>query len=87
VSEQPKYIRLPKGKELCRYSGLRRSKLYSLISPTKANNFTTVVESVSLRQPGTKRGTRLIVLQSLLDYIHGEVEKFQESIRKEAPSE
>ena len=79
---QPEYIRLPKSGP-CPITGLTRSKLYDLISPSEDNGFKPPVKSVSLRKPGQTKGTRLIVLQSLLDYLRGEVEAFQKSIGKE----
>ena len=86
VNTRPEFIRLQR-KGRCFYTGLGRSKLSELIMPTKENNYTPLVKSVNLCTNGKKRGLRLIELQSLFDYLHGEVEKFQESIRKEAPSE
>ena len=75
---QPEFIRLPK-RGRCPITGLTRSKLYDLISPSEDNDFKPPVKSVSLRKPGQIKGTRLIVCQSLLDYLYGEVEKFQKS--------
>ena len=72
------FLRLPKSGQ-CPITGLTRSKLYDLISPSEDNGFKPPVKSVSLRKPGQIKGTRLIVLQSLLDYLYGEVEKFQNS--------
>jgi hypothetical protein len=80
---QPEYIRLPKSGP-CSITGLTRSKLYDLISPSEDNGFKPPVKSVSLRKPGQTKGTRLIVLQSLLDYLRCEVEVFQRSIAKGA---
>jgi len=61
---RPEYIRLPKTGQLCAWSGLSRSKLNELIlkpqSPVKSFNAT---------EPGKRRGTRLIVLESLLGYL------------------
>ena len=75
---QPEFIRLQKSGP-CPFTGLTRSKLYELISPNEDNGFKPPVKSVSLRKPGQTKGPRLIVLQSLLDYLYGEVEKFQNS--------
>ena len=79
---RPEFIRLPK-LGLCPITGLSRSKLYDLISPNEGNGFKPPVKSVSLRKRGQAKGTRLIVLQSLLDYLRCEVEAFQRSIEKE----
>ena len=80
---QPEFIRLPKSGP-CPITGLTRSKLYDLISPSEDNGFKPPVKSVSLRKRGQTKGTRLIVLQSLLDYLRREVEAFQRSIEKGA---
>ena len=80
---QPEFVRLPKRGQ-CAITGLTRSKLYDLISPNEGNGFKPPVRSVSLRKRGQKKGTRLIELQSLLDYLRHEVEVFQRSIGKGA---
>ena len=80
---QPEFIRRPKRGQ-CPITGLTRSKLYDLISPNEGNGFKPPVKSVSLRKPGQTKGTRLIVLQSLLAYLRGELEAFQLSIGKRA---
>ena len=82
INIKPEYIRLPT-KGLCPFTGLSRSKLYELILASETNNYIPPVKSVSLRKKGQMKGTRLIVLQSLLDYLKKEVETFQQSIEKE----
>lgn len=67
---KPEFIRLPKN-GLCPWTGLSRAKMNELILPTRINSFRPPVRSVSLRRRGSKKGARLIVLQSLLDYLHG----------------
>ena len=79
----PEFIRLPI-KGLCPITGLSRSKIYELILPSEANNYKPPVTSVSLRKTGQLKGTRLVVLQSLLNYLRDEVEVFQRSIGKGA---
>ena len=78
TTSEREFLRLPKSGQ-CPITGLTRTKLYDLISPSEANGFKPPVKSVSLRKPGQIKGTRLIVRQSLLDYLYGEVEKFQKS--------
>lgn len=68
-ADHPEWIRLPRPKSKCVYTGLSRSALNTLINPCEANDFKPPVHSVSLRRRGTARGVRLISLQSLLDYI------------------
>jgi hypothetical protein len=57
----PVWIRSPKqGVEF--YSGFSRAKLYELAGAAK-------IRSVSIREAGMTRGTRLFHLQSILDFI------------------
>jgi hypothetical protein len=58
---RPVWIRSPKaGSEF--YSGLSRAKLYELAAEGK-------IRSVSLRSPGQVKGTRLFLLESILEFI------------------
>jgi len=66
---QPEWIRLPKSGRLCPHSALSRSKINELILPSALNNYRPPVRSACLRRPGALRGSRLIHLQSLLEYI------------------
>jgi hypothetical protein len=67
---QPEFIRLPKSGTRDAFSGLSRSGMNSVILATKANNFKPPVKSVVLRRPGSVRGVRLIVAQSLREYLY-----------------
>ena len=78
----PEFIRIPKSGP-CPHTGLCRSTMYGLLIPTEENGHTPPVKSVSLRKRGQVKGTRLVVYQSLIDYLHGQVEQFQQSIGKE----
>ncbi len=61
AENMPIWIRSPKfGTE--RYTGFSRAKLYALAA-------TGEIRSVSIRQPGQIKGTRLFHLQSILDFI------------------
>jgi hypothetical protein len=60
------YTRLPKSPDKCPVSGLCRSTIVSLISGPNP-----LVKSKLLKQPGAKRGIRLIDVSSLLAYLHG----------------
>ena len=82
TTSEREFLRLPKSGQ-CPITGLTRSKLYDLISPNEDNGFKPPVKSVSLRKPGQIKGTRLIVRQSLLDYLYREVDKFQHALAKE----
>jgi len=68
-SPLPIYIRLPRGNEKCRFTGLSRGHLQRLILPCEANNNSPPVESISLLRPGKNKGVRLVVLKSLLKLI------------------
>jgi len=62
----PEFIRIPsKGREP--WTGLSHAQLYQLISRGE-------IKSVSLRREGTTRGTRLIYLRSLLDFLNSRIE-------------
>ena len=71
TSVKPEFIRLPKSGTRCPYTGLSRSKLNQLVLPCKENDFKPPVESKVLRKRGTIRGTRLIVFDSLMNYLNG----------------
>jgi hypothetical protein len=73
VPRPAEYIRLPIGKERDPHTGLSRSTLDRLVRAQPCNDFKPPVESrvVNVRgNPATKRGIRLIRLQSLLDYLN-----------------
>ena len=67
---RPEFIRLPKGGTRCPHTGLSRSKLNQLVLSCKENGFKPPVESKVLRNRGSIRGTRLIVFDSLINYLH-----------------
>jgi len=67
---RPAWVRLPTGGHPCPWTGLKRSKLNSLILGANAP-----VKSVSLRKRGQTKGTRLIYLPSLLGYLHQQMEE------------
>ena len=60
----PVWIRLPKSGQTCVHTGLSRSGMNALILGTNPP-----VRSVSIRKKYSVRGTRLVHLQSLLDFI------------------
>lgn len=62
----PIWIRLPKSGKSCPFTGLSRSTLNNLILGKNPQ-----VKSVSLRQHHAIRGCRIILLQSLLEFIEG----------------
>ena len=66
---KPEFVRLPKSGTRCPHTGLSRSKLNQLVLPCKENDFKPPVESKVLRFRGTIRGTRLIVFDSLMEYL------------------
>jgi hypothetical protein len=64
-----RYIRLPDAGELCPFSALSRSKLNELILPTDEQPNPPVKSIVLPNLAGNKRGCRLIVLESLMNYL------------------
>ena len=70
----PTFIRLPKAGSRCPWTGLSRSKINQLILPCDANGHSPPVKSALLRPKGALKGTRSILLESLLDYIMAHVE-------------
>jgi len=73
----PEFIRLPRSGDRCSKTGLSRASLNELILGSGAP-----VKSVVLRQEGATRGIRLIHLDSLLGYLHGEMESQADGVRK-----
>ena|ERR1035437_732826 len=71
ASHRPEFIRLPPPGAACPWTGLRRSKLNELILPSDANNHKPPVKSICLRNRGQNKAVRLIVYDSLLNYLHG----------------
>lgn len=65
----PKYIPIPRYGTKCPYSGLCRSTIYNLISGTKANGHLPLVDSITVRLPGRKRGARRVCYDSLMRYL------------------
>jgi hypothetical protein len=63
------YSRLPKVGEYCSITGLSRNKLNTLVLPMACNNFNPPVKSISLKEPGKKRGNRIIDFKSLTTYL------------------
>jgi hypothetical protein len=57
--------------------------MYALLTPTEENDYKPPVKSVSLRKLGQIKGTRLVVYQSLIDYLYCQVNEFQQSFGKE----
>lgn len=62
TSISPFSIRLPRPGQRDPYTGLTRSALFALLKDGK-------VKSVSLKQPGCKRGVRLIDARSLVEFL------------------
>jgi hypothetical protein len=76
---RPEWLRLPKPGTLCPWTGLSRSKLNELILPNPYNNFKPVVQSICLRNRGQKKGVRLIVFDSLMEYLRSFAEDAPDS--------
>ena len=64
TASAPRWIRLPKAGTVCAHSGLKRGQMLNLAN-VRANR----IRACHLREQGAKRGTRLIDLASLLEFI------------------
>jgi hypothetical protein len=61
-ASRPEWVRIPKPRTTCPFSGLSRAYLHQLIKGGE-------IESMSLRKRGAKTGVRLISYDSLMAYI------------------
>lgn len=67
----PEYVHLPKMGEREYYSQLSRSTMDRLVRPQECNGFKPPVVSRCVRiKGGARRGMRLILLSSLLDFLN-----------------
>jgi hypothetical protein len=66
---KPDYVRLPPHGKIEFQSQLNRSALERLVLPGPTNNFDPPVQSKLFNPSGGKRWVRLIVYQSLMDYL------------------
>ena len=64
ISSAPRWIRLPQAGTVCAHTGLKRGQMLNL-----ANVRSNGIRACHLREQGAKRGTRLIDLASLLEFI------------------
>ena len=64
TASAPRWIRLPAAGTACVHSGLKRGQMLKL-----ASNHKNGIRVCHLREAGAKRGTRLIELASLLEYL------------------
>ena len=64
---RPEFIRLPKPSTLCPWTGLSRTKMWTILEGGK-------IKTVCLRRPGAAKGARLVHLESLLEYLHSQAE-------------
>lgn len=67
---RPEFIRLPKDKQNCPFTGFSRTGLYNLCVPCKANGFKPEVPAKCLRKRGNTRGIWLIPYDALIAYIN-----------------
>lgn len=72
----PKLIRLPKQGVPCEWTGLSRAKMAQLVVPSKENEFSPPVRSVSLGPGKDSKGwTRLIYFDSLMQFLDSNFKK------------
>jgi hypothetical protein len=76
---RPEFLRLPKPRTLCPFSGLSRSKMNELVLPCAANGFKPPVRSISLRNRNQVKAVRLVVYDSLMAYLWSFLESSGES--------
>ena len=69
VIVRPEWVRLPKGRKRCPYTGLSRTSLNELCLPCAANNGRPPVVSFALKRRGAKRGPRLVSYDSLMGHL------------------
>jgi len=73
---EPKLIRLPKQGVPCEWTGLSRAKMAQLAVPSKENEFSPPVRSVSLGPGKDSKGwTRLIYFDSLMQFLDSKLEE------------
>jgi len=70
---EPKLIRLPKQGVPCEWTGLSRAKMAQLAVPSKENEFSPPVRSISLGPKKGKGWTRLIYFDSLMAYLNSKI--------------
>lgn len=66
---RPIFIRLPKPRTNCPYTGYSRTGLYDLTVPCKANNFRPAVPAKCEKKRGNTRGTWLVPFDALIEHI------------------
>ena len=72
----PKLIRLPTQGVPCEWTGLSRAKMAQLVVPSKENEFSPPVRSVSLGPDKDSKGwTRLIYFDSLMQFLDSKLEE------------
>jgi len=64
TTSAPRWIRLPQAGKACFHTGLKRGQMLNLASDPSNG-----IKVCHLREQGAKRGTRLIDLTSLLEYL------------------
>ncbi len=69
-SEKGPWLRLPKEKERCAVTGLSRTALNRILDETDPETGEALVASVTMVQPGARRGIKLINRDSLLRYLN-----------------
>ena len=75
IDLRPEWLRLPRSRSKCPYSGLSRSTLNQLVLPCPANDGKPPVRSVVVRQRGALRGIRLINFDSLMTHLNALTEE------------
>ena len=66
---RPEFIRLPLPNKRCPFTGLSRTTICEICTPSPANNFTPPVKSSVLKKRGARRGIRIVNYDSLIAYL------------------
>ena len=77
IAPKPEWIRLPKAGENEFFTGLKRDQISALCAPG-SDGSSPRVRSKIVRKDGAKRHIRLVNLQSLLNYVEGLPEEFDQ---------
>jgi hypothetical protein len=75
ATNAPQWIRLPQASKACAYTGLKRGQMLKL-----AGERSNGIRVCHLRENGAKRGTRLIDLHSLLEFLDRRAEASMEGL-------
>jgi hypothetical protein len=71
---RPEFIKIAQSPQRCPWTGLSHGSLFNLVTPNERNGLNPPVKSRSLRKRGATKGTRIVFLESLLGYLHEQMD-------------